>query len=233
MDIFQRVSVWLLNFACTQLFVTAFSMPILAYWGLPISALSPIGNLVSAPIMAVFIFLSCLIFFSELLLIPNGVLLKLLQLCSKLILKLVSLGSNFWLCGLKEGPMLFVVPFLALWVVFNFKGATRFWMLFMVVCFIFPINRLFPTENFIQNFKLNNSKVILEYNGHEVQLSCKAKIGTFHNLSDFLEYRISTFLYRKTGKNCLNKVKLDQAPSQKLKSEFEKYFEVGSFELQA
>ena len=43
---FKKYTLWVLRFLKLQLFISLFAMPILLWWGLPLSILSPIGNLI-------------------------------------------------------------------------------------------------------------------------------------------------------------------------------------------
>src|SRR5579862_7575785 len=66
-----------------QLFLSLVSLPILASWGLPISLMSPIGNVIFSPLLTLFLLLSSIIFFCELFCIPNEFFVWLLELVSQ------------------------------------------------------------------------------------------------------------------------------------------------------
>jgi len=68
-----------MQFIVTQAFLTLISLPILIAWGLPTSWWSPLGNLLFSPILSVYLFCAVLVFFSEILCIPNGCLIWLLE----------------------------------------------------------------------------------------------------------------------------------------------------------
>lgn len=67
----KSISAYLYRFILLQLFITLISWPILIAWGLPLSLLSPIGNLIFSPFLYSALFLSSLLFFTELVGIPN------------------------------------------------------------------------------------------------------------------------------------------------------------------
>ncbi|MBA3954665.1 hypothetical protein H0X48_05090 [Candidatus Dependentiae bacterium] len=69
----------ILTFLQLQLFLTLISWPILLCWGLPLSLASPVGNFIFTPFLIIFLSLASLVFFSELLYIPNGFLVYLLE----------------------------------------------------------------------------------------------------------------------------------------------------------
>ncbi len=66
------VKSYLLNYLYVQLVITLVSLPILISWGLSLSFLSLVGNLIFTPVLMLFIVLSTLFFFSELAGIPNA-----------------------------------------------------------------------------------------------------------------------------------------------------------------
>lgn len=66
------VKSYLLNYLYVQLVITLVSLPILISWGLSLSFLSLVCNLIFTPVLMLFIVLSTLFFFSELAGIPNA-----------------------------------------------------------------------------------------------------------------------------------------------------------------
>ena len=73
MPIVPRIKRILISFIHLQLFITLISMPILLSWGMPISLLTFAGNFLFSPILMIFLLLSSLIFFCEILRIPNQI----------------------------------------------------------------------------------------------------------------------------------------------------------------
>jgi hypothetical protein len=79
MKVMQQLHTALIDFFILNLFITLVSLPILVAWGLPLSWLSPIGNLIFSPFLSLFLLTSTLSFFCELLGISHGVLDRLLE----------------------------------------------------------------------------------------------------------------------------------------------------------
>jgi len=77
-----KLSQRILPYLALQLFVTLVSLPFLVAWGLPLSLLAPIGNLVFAPVLSMFLLASSLLFFTELLHIPNSLIVWSLEFTS-------------------------------------------------------------------------------------------------------------------------------------------------------
>lgn len=87
----------LLRYLQLQLFITLFAWPILLYWGLPLSLASVFGNLIFGPFILLFLILSCAIFFTELLFIPNSLLIYLLEALTSCWSYVASFSDKSWL----------------------------------------------------------------------------------------------------------------------------------------
>jgi len=68
-----------LHFLLLHLSITLISLPILVAWGLPLSLLSPLGNLLFAPVLTIFLLVSSFIFFCQLLCIPTTIITSLVN----------------------------------------------------------------------------------------------------------------------------------------------------------
>jgi len=97
MPTFKNIKRYLLLFFQTQLIITAFTIPALTHWGLSISIMSLIGNLIFAPFLMAFIVLSSLLFFTELCNIPNTFLTFPLEWTVSLWNWCLTFGSKQWL----------------------------------------------------------------------------------------------------------------------------------------
>ena len=67
----NRFRTYFLTYTQTQLIITLFSLPLLIHWGLGISWMTIVSNLIFSPVLTGFIIVSSLLFFTELLGIPN------------------------------------------------------------------------------------------------------------------------------------------------------------------
>jgi len=112
---FNVLSAQALSFLHLQAFLTLICLPILILWGLPISILSPLGNIIFSPFLTLFLLLSSLIFFCEILYIPNGIFIWLLDLLTRFWTFVLSFKHNYALLGLRIPPLwvLIAIPVLA------------------------------------------------------------------------------------------------------------------------
>lgn len=114
----RNIANWLgtkaLAFIHIQLFVSIVSLPILVSWGLPISSMAPVGNLLFGPFLTLFLGISCIIFFTELLYIPNGIFIWCLEQVTALWHYLLGYGSKTWLLSFcRPSPWFFVFLLIA------------------------------------------------------------------------------------------------------------------------
>ncbi len=96
----------LINYLHLQLFLTLCSWPILLSWGLPLSTASIIGNFIFAPFLTLFLLLSSIIFFLELLFIPAAPFISMLEWLSLLWERVLSLGNRSWLLSFAQPPLI-------------------------------------------------------------------------------------------------------------------------------
>lgn len=95
----QKIKTNLLLFLELQLLISLVILPILINWGLPISIMSIAGNLLFAQFLTIFIFLSALLFSSDLLGIPNYFIAQTLEWFTSVWYYFLSFGSASWLVG--------------------------------------------------------------------------------------------------------------------------------------
>ncbi len=197
---------FLLNFLQIQLFITLVSLPILICWGLPISKLSFVGNLIFLPILTLFLVLSSLLFFTQIFGIPNGVFAYLLD---KLVLwwqHLLDYGSNSWLVGFSRPNFLFLVLILVFVLIvltnkyLNMFIHRRIFALLGLVCFF--TFYLFYNDLSQKNITLQygKSKLLVSRNEdgrvflYDFSFLCRKR-----NLANFLEYELRPYILKKFG----------------------------------
>lgn len=98
---FNKAYRWILTFVQVQFFLSLISLPILIAWGLPFSLMTMIGNLVFAPFLTVFLLCSSLVFFTEILHIPNSGCILLLEKVTQFWLWCLEWGPKTWMVGFK------------------------------------------------------------------------------------------------------------------------------------
>lgn len=112
---------WITQGLRIQLFLIIVSLPILVCWGLPLSLISPLGNILFAPILTLFLLLSSLVFFTELLHIPNSGIIWCLEHLNLLWSLMLEWGAHDWLVHLPSSSFLPLIagPCIALMIMRN------------------------------------------------------------------------------------------------------------------
>lgn len=95
----EVVKKYLLNFFELQLVITLMSLPILITWGIPISYMSPVSNLLFTPLLIGFLWTSALFSICALLYIPCKPLVWILDQITNLWMWLLSFAKSSWLIG--------------------------------------------------------------------------------------------------------------------------------------
>lgn len=115
----QRIARWLTHFIELQLFLSLISLPLLIAWGLPVSLLTPVANLIFNPVLTAFLFVSSLLFFTELVGIPNGVLVSALNVITTWWTWVLDWYHNAWLVGFVKPSLWFLlcIPVIALVII--------------------------------------------------------------------------------------------------------------------
>ncbi len=200
---------WLLQFIQLQLFITLFSLPILIAWGLPLSILSPIGNLIFSPVLTLFLFLSCIIFFCEIFFIPNQGLIYLLEILTAAWLKILQMPDKRWLWGFHEPPvaLLIALPCLAFAILIHEKTSTLYRSIF---CFLGLFGALFlhqwlvhPRSHY-HPIDCNNDTVHIFEKNNTITVVDPGCIGSRASSSSWAQYTLVPHLVKKTGKTVID-----------------------------
>lgn len=173
---------WSLSFLKSiqlQLFISFVSLPFLIAWGLPISLLTPISTLLFGPFLTCFLCIASFIFFLELLYLPNGLFIWLLEKFTHIWLECLAYEQKSWLIGFIKPPLiiLFLLPIIALLIIHSKKITTIYVRIIVLglalisTCILlktFSFNYAYHTEKITCNkgeitlFTLNNSLFLVD-----------------------------------------------------------------------
>lgn len=87
-----------------QCFVSLIALPLQSMWGLPISLLGPLGNILFNPVLVLFLSCAFLVFFLEIFSFPNGVFIALLEYLWSGWHMALAMGSPTALCAVPALP---------------------------------------------------------------------------------------------------------------------------------
>jgi len=92
-----------------QLFLNIISLIIIAHWGLSLSCIAPLSNIIFSPLLTAFLLLSSLIFFLELFYIPNNCLIYLLELLTNGWSSIMSLANRSLIINVSKPSTFFTL----------------------------------------------------------------------------------------------------------------------------
>lgn len=127
------------SFLQTQLLLTVLSIPILVGSGLPLSIMTIVGNFVFAQVLVIFLVISSLVFFTQLLHIPNSWIILVLEKLTTTWDHVLNLGNQDWLLGFAQPSFWFLLsmPVVTFFVLQNSLviGAWRRIVALLLICF--------------------------------------------------------------------------------------------------
>lgn len=216
----NKIKFWILKSFQFQLFLSLISLPILIHWGMPISLATVIGNMIFTPALILFLFLSSLIFFTEIFSIPNGIIIYFFEKTNFIWLKGIKLGSHKWLISFpKVCPwVLLIVPIIALIVIQNKhlnnlkRSTTCFSLILIVFCFFMKIQ---PIPNSIEEIHLKNNSIKIIYENSKINI---IDSGIFSTSISWPEFTLIPLLNKKFGHTKIEKIILQKITKRSLDS---------------
>lgn len=206
----RAVYYWVLRFIQLQLFITIFSLPILIAWGLPFSALSFVGNLIFSPVLALFLFISCLIFFCEMLCIPNTWLIYVLEVMTRWWLTLLKIPDKRVLvgCAYSSKLVLALLPVLALSVLFYKKTGSLHRSIIsfisILLCFMLYAQYIQPTRNYLTP-ACNAGVVHIIQTPHRLTVvDPGGAIGQRASSMSWVQFTLVPYIIKQTGKTTID-----------------------------
>jgi hypothetical protein len=138
----QKIKTNFLFFLELQLLISIVILPILIAWGLPISLMTIVGNLVFAQFLTAFIFISALLFTCDILGIPSSFVALVLEWITQTWHYLLSFGSAHWLVGFSS----WIFPITCIFAIigcaiYHFKVTSQNYriILLSILCLATPI----------------------------------------------------------------------------------------------
>jgi len=195
---------------------TIVSLPILVHWGLPISIMSIIGNLIFIPFLSLFLITSSLIFFTELCSIPNKILVDSLNIITKWWNYLLQFGKKEWLIGFTNPKILTIsliiililsiiikkhLPKFSLWI-------NTFLILAMATLFIFYTPKQTETKFYVPH---TNEKLLIEtHNNKTITVIDNGYFNKKQSPEKWIAFELRPYLTQKFGTIKINVLTLQK-----------------------
>ena len=186
-----------------QLLISIVMLPILIAWGLPISIMSIIGNLIFTQILTAFIFISALLFTTDLLGISNHYCILILEWITHVWHTILSYGSAEWLVGFSVWllPISLLCAFAACMIYHKaIKNQLNRLFLLIILCAITPC------IHYLCNSRLDSITI---YNGlqkmHIIKINDKiyafdcGALGARPSVQSWIEYTLTSTMLKTIG----------------------------------
>lgn len=200
---------WLISGLYSQLFITIVSLPILLSWGLPFSIITPISNLIFAPVLTGILLLSSLVFFTEIIAFPNTWLIAMLSKCIEWYHAILESGSPGWLiANTKPSILLSFIIIISAGMILHAKFLPSkekkiIGFLILLTCNYYYLYLQIPTNHYadlachtgtISIIKHNKTVIIID-TGH---------LGKKVSSIDWVEYTLLPYLNCTFGSNTID-----------------------------
>ena len=188
-----------------QLFISFISLPFLIGWGLPISLLTPLSTLIFGPFLTCFLLISSLIFFLELLYIPNTPFIWCLEQVTSIWLACLNLEQRAWLIGFTNPPIviLLCIPLIAIAIAHYKKITTiltRTSLLALSLIITCAALKLFPyTRDAVTTITCNKGNITLIQHQNNLMIIDPGFIASRPNYESLIAYTLIPEIIQKTG----------------------------------
>jgi hypothetical protein len=188
-----------------QLFISFISLPFLIGWGLPISLLTPVSTLIFGPFLSCFLLVSSLIFFCELLYLPNAAFIWCLEKITSLWLACLGLEQRSWLIGFPKPPIivLLLIPILALAIIHSKRITSmlhRIGYLGLFLVLTCAALKMFPYRHAtIEKIPCNKGEVTLINHHNTILLLDPGHIASRTSYESLISYSLLPEIVQRTG----------------------------------
>ena len=189
-----------------QLFLTSISLPFLLAWGLPFSIMSPFSTLIFGPFLSLFLLISSLIFFSELLYLPNSILIWLLEKVTAFWFWCLQMKQKTWLIGFSKPPLIILlcIPLAALAIIHTKKIQSLAQRTLLLALFLIgtcgSLKLLQFHHQLIEKIPCNKGELTLINHPHSLILIDPAFLAARPSYESLIAYGILPEIIQKTGR---------------------------------
>lgn len=186
-----------------QLLISIVILPILIAWGLPISIMTIAGNLIFAHFLTAFIFISTLLFTSDLLGIPNSLVALSLEWITQIWHYILSYGSAHWLIGFSSWILpiscIFAIAGCALYYL-KISSQYRRILWLSLLCFSTPIiHRVCQSQSIHTIVTQGSQKMhLIKINDKIYAFDCGA-LGARPSSQSWIEYTLAPTMVKTMG----------------------------------
>jgi hypothetical protein len=211
----DRPILYRLFFSCAryfeiQLFLNLASLPLLIAWGLPFSLMTPMSNLIFNPLLFILLFLSSLIFFSELFCFPNYLLILSMEKITALCNLAFSFGSSSWLLELPtiHWIILIAMPISALYILhsryFNHSFKRIIGFSIALAFFTFILKYCACNAPSVESISCNDNELIVIRANEKTTIVDPGTLGKSASSRSWSEFTLIPHLIRMYGTSTID-----------------------------
>ncbi len=185
-----------------QLFITLISLPLLLYWGLPISLTGILGNFIFTPFLALFLIISFLIFLTELVFLPNTIFVWILEQITSLWCFLGTFTSCTHLLYISTPSILVIIFLLLITLIIIYKTKSASWL---IIVLLVTLGYLYYHDTALEKI------IILSRGSHKIALikynntMTAIDTGVFtSNYQSFINYSLKPTFTKNFGKRTID-----------------------------
>lgn len=213
---FKKVSSWLASFLELQLIISLLSLPVLIHWGLGVSCMLPLANIIFTPLLALFLWCSCIFAICTTIHIPCQWLVIILDILAHIWHYLLSFAQPSWLIGFHH-QMLWLATMIALFLIFIYtffypNKKQSLILLISCCCLILAIKWMSQKNCF---FKVKNLPLYVLQLNNKTFLIDNGALCSKQNFYSWIDYTILPALIKTGGITTIDTLVLYK-PSKKL-----------------
>lgn len=195
---------WVQRAVELQLFLSLVSLPVLVAWGLPFSLMTIASNLLFGPVLSLFLLLSTLVFFCELVSLPNQILIQLLEYLTTAWRSILSWHHHTWLIGFAKPHLAFLcaVVCIAFYIIArrSWHGMRRIGAyLILFMCMYVVCGWYGGRVPAVSHIPVNGGSVIVIRHADTTTIIDPGYIAQRPSAQSWLQYTLLTWLIQMTG----------------------------------
>lgn len=210
---------YIFSFLELQFVISLMSLPLLILWGIPISIMSPLANLIFTPLLILFLWISCLASICIITHIPCNVFEIILNKITDLWLYLLTFSKPTWLVGFPIKMLylsLIIFITIALWYIF-IRPTQKTTVIFLISCWFFMILVQPFFTNKIKLEQISDLHLWALRIANKTYLIDNGALCTHKNMYTNLDYTILPKLIYHTGCTTIDTIIFNKPSTQIIK----------------
>lgn len=197
---YKKIISWLANFLELQLVISLMSLPIIINWGLAVSYMLPLANLIFSPLLALFLWGSCIFALCKLTHLPTAWITTILDYITHIWYYLLSFAQPTWLIGFTHNTI-WLASFIALFIfiLYTYIKPNRLLALSLLLgCGGIILATRYSSKN-NKYYKIPHLKLALLRVNNKTYLLDYGELSSKQNFYSHIDYTILPALIKTAG----------------------------------